>query len=171
MGIPNRFRGLYRLHLSTQPPITTIMKLTTIRSDGRVEALLITNPWSWRKSHPMSFLSVPSARHGDSGIDQDGLECYKEGRYRWKCAPRVVPVSRSRLAGWGCKFFENSSSELSFHFYHALFLGVEGSVEKVAESCGQYSAELLEFRIIGTIMKATLLSHTWLQILYLASPR
>ena len=99
MRIPNRFRGLYRLHLSTQPPITIIMKLTTIRSDGRVEALLVTNPWSWRKSHPMSFRSVPSTRYGDGGLDQDGLDCYKEERYRWICAPHVVPVSRPRPAG------------------------------------------------------------------------
>ena len=99
MRIPICFRRLYRLHFSTQPPITIIMKLTTIWSDGRVEALLITNSWSWRKSHPMSFRSVPSTRYGDGGFDQDGLECYKEGRYRWICAPRVVPVSRPRLAG------------------------------------------------------------------------
>ena len=90
MRIPNRFRRLYRLHLSTQLPITTIMKLTTVRPDVRVEALLITNPWSWRKSHPMSFRSVPSTRYGDGGLDQDGLNCYKEGRYRWICAPRLA---------------------------------------------------------------------------------
>ena len=44
MGIPNRFCGLYRLHPSIKLPIIIIMKLTTIRSDERVEALLITNP-------------------------------------------------------------------------------------------------------------------------------
>ena len=44
MGIPNRFRRLYRHHLSTHPPITNITELTTIRSDGRVGALLITHP-------------------------------------------------------------------------------------------------------------------------------
>ena len=99
MRIPSRLRDLYRLHFSSHPPITIIMKLTTIRSDVRVEALLVTNPWSWRKSHPMSFRSEPSTRYGDGGLDQDGLECYKEGRYRWICAPHVVPVSRPRLAG------------------------------------------------------------------------
>ena len=99
MGIPNHARGLYRLHISAHPPNTIIMKLTTIRSDGRVEALLITHPWSWRTSHPMSSRSVPSTRYGDGGLDQVGLECYKEGRCRWICAPHVAPVSRPRLAG------------------------------------------------------------------------
>ena len=80
MRIPNRTRRLYCLHISAHPPNTIIMKLTTIRSDGRLEALLITHPWSWRRSHPMNFPSVPSTRYGDGGLDQDGLDCYKEGR-------------------------------------------------------------------------------------------
>lgn len=44
MRIPYRFRSLYRLHLQINSPVLTIMKLATIRSDGRVKALLITNP-------------------------------------------------------------------------------------------------------------------------------
>ena len=99
MRIPNRFRGLYRLHLSTQPPITIVMKLTTIRSDGRVEAILITNSWSWRKSHLMSFRSVPSTRYGDCRLDQDSLDSYKEVRCRWIYAPQVAMITGvSRLS-------------------------------------------------------------------------
>ena len=41
MGVPSHYRGLYRLHLSAQCPRTNTMKLTTIKSDGRVGALLI----------------------------------------------------------------------------------------------------------------------------------
>ena len=47
----------------------------------------------------MSFRSVPSIRYGDGGLDQVDLECYKEGRYRWICAPHVSSVSRPCLAG------------------------------------------------------------------------
>ena len=97
--IPNRFHRLYRLHPSSHSPFTFITKLITIRSDVRVEALLITNPWSWRKSHPLSFLILSSSRYGDSGLDQVGLDCYKEGRYRWIRIPHVFPVSRPRLTG------------------------------------------------------------------------
>ena len=43
MRIPSRFCGLYRLHLSTNSPITIITKLITIRLDDRVGALLINN--------------------------------------------------------------------------------------------------------------------------------
>ena len=82
MRSPSPFRRLYRLHLSAQHSITIIMKPTTIRLNGRVEALLITHTWSRRRSHPMSIRSVPSNRHGDGGLDQVGLNCYKEGRYR-----------------------------------------------------------------------------------------
>ena len=46
MGIPNHYRGLYRLHLSAQSPSTNTMKLTTIRTDGRVGALLIIHFFS-----------------------------------------------------------------------------------------------------------------------------
>ena len=41
--IPDRSRGLYHLYLSTHSPITIIMKLTTIRSNSRVEAIFVTN--------------------------------------------------------------------------------------------------------------------------------
>ena len=82
MMIPFRFRSLYRLHLSTHSPITIIMK-----------------PWLWGKRHRMSFRSVSSTRDGDGGLDQVGLEYYKEVRFRWICAPHVVLVSRPRLAG------------------------------------------------------------------------
>ena len=41
--IPYRFRRLYRLLLSKHSPITIVIQLTTIRSDGRVEVLLVTN--------------------------------------------------------------------------------------------------------------------------------
>ncbi|SZF04262.1 unnamed protein product [Blumeria hordei] len=44
MRIPNRLRGLYRLHLSAHSSFTIITKLMTIRSDGRDGALLVTNP-------------------------------------------------------------------------------------------------------------------------------
>ena len=41
MGIPNHYRCLYSLHLSAQSPSTNPIKLTTIRPDGKVGALLI----------------------------------------------------------------------------------------------------------------------------------
>lgn len=47
----------------------------------------------------MSFRSAPSTRFVDGGLDQVGLECYKEERHRWICAPHVASVSRPRLAG------------------------------------------------------------------------
>ena len=47
----------------------------------------------------MSFRGAPSSRYGGGGLDQAGLFCYEEGRYRWIYAPRVALVSRPRLAG------------------------------------------------------------------------
>ena len=70
----------------------------------------------------MSFRSVPSTHYGDDGLDQVGLDCYKERRYRWICAPHMVSVSRPRLAG-AAGIFQTFSRARSFDCYHFIFLG------------------------------------------------
>ena len=47
----------------------------------------------------MSFRDVSSSQYGGGGLDQAGLFCYKEGRYRWIYPPHVALVSRTSLAG------------------------------------------------------------------------
>ena len=79
----------------------------------------------------MSFRSVPSTRYGDDGLDQVGLYSYKEGRYRWICAPRVAPVSRPRLAG--VTGFLRLFPAHSVPIATVLIFWVEGSVEKEVE--------------------------------------
>ena len=72
----------------------------------------------------MSFRSIPSSRYGGGGLDQVGLFCYGEGRYWWICAPRVILVSRPRLAGV-TGFFEKFSRARSSHCYRLNFFGQE----------------------------------------------
>ena len=72
--------------------------------------------------------------YGGGGLDQVGLFCYGEGRYWWIYAPRVILVSRPRLAG--------VTGFLRIFPAHAvpiptdLFFGVEGPVEKEVEFYG-----------------------------------
>ena len=84
----------------------------------------------------MSFWGTVSSRHGVGGLDQVGLFCYEERRYRWIYAPHVALVSRPRLAG--------VASFLRIFPAHAVFIAsvfifffwVEGSVEKEVDFYG-----------------------------------
>ena len=82
----------------------------------------------------MSFRGAPSSRYGGGGLDQAGLFCYEEGRYRWIYAPHMALVSRPRLAGVAgfLRIFPACAVSIAF----VIFFWVEGPVEKEFEFYG-----------------------------------
>ena len=81
----------------------------------------------------MSFRGAPSSRYGGGGLDQAGLFCYEEGRYRWIYAPHVALVSRPRLTG--VAGFSRIFPACVVSIATVFVFWVESYAEKEVESC------------------------------------